>query len=41
MKLYMHHQTVVIYTSYKFYEIPSIGSLFMAEDRKIHWQFEN
>ena len=34
MKLHMHNHTMVIYIHYKFHEIPSIGYLVMAEDRK-------
>ena len=32
VKLRVHNQTVIIYSKYKFYEIPSIGYLVMAED---------
>ena len=32
MKLRVHNQTVIIYSKYKFYEIPSIGYIVMAED---------
>ena len=36
MKLHMHNHTMFIYIQYKFHEIPSIGNLVMAEDRKNH-----
>ena len=31
--IYVHNLILVIYIQYKFYEIPSIGYLFMAEDQ--------
>ena len=36
MKLHVHYQTMVTYIQYKIHEIPSIGYLVMAEDRKNH-----
>ena len=35
LKLHVHNHTMVIYIQYKFLEIPSIGYLEIAEDRKI------
>ena len=34
VKLRVHSQTVIRNSQYKFYEIPSIGYLLMAEDGK-------
>ena len=36
MKLLVHNHTMVIYNQYKFYNIPSISYLDMAEDGKYH-----
>ena len=41
MKLNVHNNTIVIYIKYKFQEIPIIGYLVMAEDRKKHWNLGN
>ena len=38
MKLQVHNLTMVIYIQYNFREIPSIGYLVMAEDRKTEGQ---
>ena len=37
-KLHVQNFTMVIYIQYKFYIIPSIGYLVLAEDRKIDRQ---
>ena len=34
MKLHVHNHIMVIYIQYKFFEIPSVCFLVMAEDRK-------
>ena len=34
LKLHMYHFTIAIHIKYKFHEIPSIGYLVMAKDRK-------
>ena len=36
MKLHMHHHSKVVYTHYKFHEIPLIARWLLAEDKKIH-----
>ena len=44
MKLHVHNHAMVIYIQYEFHEIPSIGYLVMAEDRKKllkFWQSKN
>ena len=34
IKIHVHNLIMVIYIQYKFYEMPSIGYLVTAEDRK-------
>ena len=42
IKLQVHNLTLVIYIQYKFREIPSVGYLVMAEDRKLDgWTTQN
>ena len=41
MKLHMYNHTMVIYIQYKFQEIPVIGYLVIAKDRKNNWNLGN
>ena len=41
IKLHLHSLTIVIYIQYKYHEIPSIGYLVMAEDRKKSLKFRH